>query len=102
MSGELGRVDIVCDAPPYSVVKACVSLGFRTPLDVRWVRIERREIERKAHSILPWIRQSIPGCSCSHPLPALESYTFTFASGKQSRYYLGQCPRCNTIYWDGD
>jgi hypothetical protein len=30
----------------------------------------------------------------------MESYTFTFASGSQSAYYLAQCERCRTIYWD--
>jgi hypothetical protein len=36
---NLGPMDIECEAPPYSVVKACQGLRFQSPLDVRWCRI---------------------------------------------------------------
>jgi len=101
MPGELGPIDIVCDAPPYAVVKACVGLGLLRPQDVRWVRIDRRLTMRQP-GFFPWLRTTSPPCTCGHSLPAMESYTFTFASGAQSKYYLGQCPRCRAIYWDQD
>jgi hypothetical protein len=101
MSGNLGPIDIQCDAPPYPVVKACVSLGFHEPEDVRWCRIERRRLRRPS-SLFPWLRAAIPMCVCGQPLPKLESYTFTFVSGSQLEYHLGQCSRCRTIYWDKD
>jgi hypothetical protein len=30
----------------------------------------------------------------------MEGYTFTFASGKEAEYLLGQCRRCRTIFWE--
>jgi hypothetical protein len=100
MSAEFGPIDIVCDAPPYPVVRACAGLGFRSPQDVRWRRVDRRDLNRPA-SFFPWLRRA-PACACGHAMPQLESYTFTFVSGTQSRYFLGQCARCRTIYWDKD
>ena len=40
------------------------------------------------------------GCTCGHSLPDMESYAFLFQSGDQVDYALGQCPLCQTIYWD--
>ena len=39
-------------------------------------------------------------CSCGHTLPALETCTFLFRSGKTKAYQLGQCGRCHTIFWE--
>jgi hypothetical protein len=89
MSGELGPIDIQCDAPPYPVVRACERLGLRTPQDVRWSRVNRFALLGGQLT-----------CSCDQPLPPLESYTFTFVTGKQATYYLAQCPHCNAIFWD--
>lgn len=99
MAKDLGPIEILCDAPPYPVVKACAGLGFREPQDVRWARLDRRRLRRPA-GLFPWLRPAAPRCACGQPLPALESYTFTFVSGSQARYHLGQCRRCRTIYWD--
>lgn len=98
MPENLGPIDVLCDAPPYPVVKACGGLGFVQPQDVRWCRINRRQPRRPAG--LFWLRGSAPRCSCGQPMPALESYVFTFVSGSQARYHLGQCKRCRAIYWD--
>jgi hypothetical protein len=38
-------------------------------------------------------------CVCGCPLPMLESFSFTFLSGEQVEYEMGQCPRCKTIHW---
>jgi hypothetical protein len=100
MSGELGPIEFVCDAPPYPVVKACSELGFSRPQDVRWQRVDRKSVQPRT-GLLPWRRAAAP-CSCGTPLPDLESYTFTFVSGSQAKYYLGQCRHCRTIYWDQD
>lgn len=101
MSGEFGPLDIVCDAPPYPVVRACAGLGFRAPQDVRWRRVDRRELARPG-GLFNWGRPRAPACACGQAMPPLESYTFTFVSGSQSRYFLAQCPRCRTIFWDKD
>jgi hypothetical protein len=39
-------------------------------------------------------------CNCGRTLPALESYAFTFQTGEQVEYEMGQCPHCRTIYWE--
>lgn len=98
MAENLGPLDVLCDAPPYPVVKACANLGFARPQDVRWGRLDRRKQRRPAG--LFWLRSSAPACTCGQPLPAMESYVFTFVSGSQTRYYLSQCKRCRAIYWD--
>jgi hypothetical protein len=99
MSKDLGPIDVQCDAPPYPVVKACAALGFHAPQDVRWCHFDRRATTRRA-TLFPWLRPAAPRCTCGQPLPALESYTFTFVSGNRAQYMLGQCRRCWTIYWD--
>jgi hypothetical protein len=86
MSEELGPIDIVCDAPPYPVVRACQRLGFRDPQDVRWCRANHFAAPRS--------------CACGQTLPPLESYTFTFVTGNQASYLLAQCRRCQSIYWE--
>ena len=99
MPGELGPIEIVCDAPPYLVVKACAGLGFRCPLDVRWCRLDRRHLHRPG-TFFPWLRPGSPPCTCGEPVPELEGYTFTFATGGRAEYFLVQCRRCRTIFWD--
>ena len=89
MSSELGPIDIQCDAPSYPVVRACERLGLRNPQDVRWCRVNRYA--------LPGGRSA---CTCGELLPLLESYTFTFVTGKQAAYFLAQCDHCHTIFWD--
>jgi hypothetical protein len=98
MSENLGPIDVLCDAPPYPVVRACAKLGFERPQDVRWGRLDRRSLRRPAG--LFWLRPVVARCSCNEPLPAMESFVFTFVSGTQTRYHLCQCPRCRAIYWD--
>jgi hypothetical protein len=99
MSSDLGPIEIVCDAPPYPVVRACAGLGFHGAQDVRWRRLDRRRLKRPT-GLFPWLRGSKPACTCGQPLPALESYTFTFVSGSKAEYFLAQCARCRTIFWD--
>jgi hypothetical protein len=102
MTDDLGPIEVICDAPPYPVVRACAGLGFETPQDVRWIRTDRKRARRAATSLIPFLRSSRPNCSCGEPLPELESYTFTFVSGTRAEYYLAQCTRCRTIFWDKD
>jgi hypothetical protein len=100
---RLGKLEIRCDAPPYSVVEACAELGFQSPLDIRWLRLRHFLSE---HGQTPW--QWIFGrsqtreitCPCGQSLPKFDNYTFTFVSAKKVNYLLGQCPRCRTIFWE--
>ncbi len=89
MSSELGPIDIHCDAPPYPVVRACQRVGLRSPQDVRWCRVNRFAAP-----------EGRAGCRCRQARPRLESYTFTFVTGKQAAYFLAQCEACGTIFWD--
>jgi hypothetical protein len=33
-------------------------------------------------------------------LPHMQGYLFTFNTGKEVFYLLGQCSRCHTVFWD--
>jgi hypothetical protein len=98
------------DAPPYSIVRACRLIGLQSPEDVRWCRLSR---DRKRppgrlelFNLKSW--QMFLGmgegeeskCTCGQEFPRLEMYTFTFVSGREKHYFLGQCPRCRAIYWE--
>jgi hypothetical protein len=109
MSSHLGPLEIDCDAPPYSIVRACRKLGMREPEDVRWCHKGRRS--RRPQGLIQlfsplWghlMGHEPPGgtlCVCGYPLPMLESYSFTFLSGEQVEYEMGQCPHCRTIHWE--
>jgi len=93
-----------CDAPAYTVVKACGGLGFRSPLDVRWCRLSSFMAGRRQNAglLARFFRMQPRGraCLCGQLLPALERYTFTFRSETRRDYFLGQCPHCQTIYWE--
>jgi hypothetical protein len=88
MPAHLGPIEIVCDAPPYPIVRACTRLGLVRPLDVRWCRT-------------PLLRGSWVGttCSCGQPLPALIEALFELRDMQEYRCWLGQCRGCRTIYW---
>jgi hypothetical protein len=112
MSSSLGPIDIVCDAPPYSIVRAGRGLGFFCPEDVRWCRLShfRTEHESRWELLNPMTWKAALGgnvrtrrtltCSCSQELPLMERYIFTYSTGAQSTYLLGQCRRCRTIFWE--
>jgi hypothetical protein len=110
MSSRLGPLEIECDAPSYSIVCACRELGLESPEDVRWRRLSRFRREWKDRKSLfvisSWTEllgrhEARPiTCSCGLPLPALETYSFLFASGGARTYQLGQCRRCHAIFWD--
>jgi hypothetical protein len=112
MSSSLGPIEIHCDAPPYSIVRAARGLGFGQPEDVRWCRMAHFRADREGHweflNPLTWksalgggVRnRKQAGCSCGQDLPVLERYIFTFSSGDQVSYLIGQCGRCRTIFWE--
>ena len=102
-------LDIPCDAPSYSIVKACRMVGVRTPEDVRWCRLSHFRKGRHARldlfSLQTWkfllgMSPENSACSCGQELPRLEEYTFTSVSGKETRYLIGQCARCRTVFWE--
>jgi hypothetical protein len=106
MSSQSQPQQFECDAPPYSVVKACQELGFYSPLDVRWCRRSHALASRGAGSsgILGWLfgrtRSPDKKCACGQLLPGVERYQFAFASGRTATYLLGQCGRCHRVFWE--
>jgi hypothetical protein len=102
-------MEIVCDAPPYVIVKACKLIGMRSPEDVRWSEITHLLADRAAEQVggsdLGWderlkrLAAQPIACRCGKYLPGLMWCAFTFASGSEANYLLGQCPRCRSIYW---
>jgi hypothetical protein len=107
---QLGPIEINCDAPSYKIVEACRKIGLETPEDVRWCR--RSQFVHTAarwkgfFSADSWKRllgrapDDAKKCSCGARLPSLDRVTFTFTTGTEAIYLLGQCLRCRTIFWD--
>jgi hypothetical protein len=110
MSSRLGPLEVECDAPPYTVVRACRELGMQSPEDVCWRRIShfnRRWMTLTNlfgpgswAALLAGREGRDAGCSCGQTLPALETCSFVFRSGRSQSYQIGQCARCRTVYWE--
>jgi hypothetical protein len=109
MSSQLGPLEICCDAPPYPIVQGCLHAGIQSPEDVRWLRM--REFRKQQNSSSPhfslwkvlWGSGSAlqrTTSTCGEELPPLRLVVFTFNTGDQSPYLLGQCSRCRTVFWD--
>ena len=109
MAKHLGPIEILCDAPPYSIIQACNRIGVQRPEDVRWCRMSRFAQDQVPGQVIAghaW--KSLLGmsagkkgaCGCGQDLPLLEKCTFTFITGRQASYYIGQCKRCHRVYWD--
>ena len=109
MSSQLGPIDVHCDSPAYAVVRACRSVGIRDPEDVRWCHtahfLGQPAVGRGKMGLLNFLAwetllgRTEAACNCRTPLPVLERFTFTFSSGREETYLLGQCPRCGTVFW---
>jgi hypothetical protein len=109
MSQRLGPIDVLCDAPSYAIVQACATIGIKTPEDIRWYRMSHfladqagwRESAKRHLWKIAGIGDLGPNlCSCGGTLPALDGYTFTFTTGEEVSYRLGQCKRCRTVFWE--
>ena len=105
MPNRLGPLEVTCDAPSYNIVRACHMIGIRTPEDVRWSRLSplpgaQDSLKGSSWRLLLGMGQPESGsCTCGQKLPLMERYTFTLISGKQTSYFIGQCSRCLTVYW---
>lgn len=111
MASKLGPIEVYCDSPSYAIVRGCHQIGIRNPEDVRWLRMSHFLSEegswRGFFNLQSWksfLGKSKPDdrktCTCGDHLPVLEKYIFTFLTGKEESYLLGQCPRCRTVYWE--
>jgi hypothetical protein len=106
---QWGPLEVECDSPPYSIVRACTRIGLRTPEDVRWCRLSGlQEPTANWRQLIrhPWMlfggakNGQSKSCVCGHTLPRLDEYTFTMISGNERSYQLGQCGRCCTVFWE--
>ena len=109
MSAQWGPLEIDCDSPPYSIVRACTRIGVRAPEDVRWCRLSGvqepatgwRQFIRSPWKLLGGIAGAHGrNCVCGQELPHLDEYTFTMISGTEKSYLLGQCDSCRTVFWE--
>jgi hypothetical protein len=110
MFKRLGPLEIWCDAPPYQVVRACEKCGFPSALDVRWCRMSHvingagQCKDYFGIRLWRWFwgtgEPKRPNCICGQPLPEFKRYGFSLQSQQVADYFLGQCRRCRTIFWD--
>jgi hypothetical protein len=109
---QLGPLEVICDAPPYPIVQACNAIGIETPEDVRWAKINRCHSERVEEpvdregdrSVWQKLLHPVQGreqlCNCREKLPKLSKYRFTYSSGDEVTYSVGQCRKCRAVYWE--
>jgi hypothetical protein len=107
MIEQLGPIDIVCDAPPYHVVRACHLIGLDSPEDVCWRRLDQHEapagwrrLVNSCQRLLGVGKAGASRCGCGEFLPELDCFSFTFVMNRTLTYRLGQCPRCRTVFWE--
>lgn len=111
-SVQIRPLHIVCDAPPYEVVKASERIGLRSPEDVRWRRQSAASSEtgrRKTLAGRLWrllfafgLPEIEEKCGCGDTLPERRSIRLRTLAGSEIRYALAQCGRCRTIVWDDE
>jgi hypothetical protein len=110
MAGKPQLLEIVCDAPPYPVVRVCRQIGLECPEDVRWCRADHF-LEQIGHGppvrtgtgwneLIELLGPQCPKCSCGGRVPPLSGYHILSSRGDGGLYYFGQCRRCKTVYWD--
>ena len=107
---RLGPLEVHCDAPSYAMVRTCHALGFHAPLDVRWCRMShylsaligwKGLFNRNTWKMLWETRaRGEKACFCGEQLPRLMMYTFTLNTGEELSFFLGQCSRCHSVFWE--
>jgi hypothetical protein len=97
------------DSPPYAVVQATRLVGLRSPEDVRWCQLSRLPARpRRLRDVLRSALRALAGlgraervvCPCGRELAPLRTFTFTFNTGREASYRLGQCDGCRSVLWD--
>jgi hypothetical protein len=109
MLGNLETFQLECDAPSYCIVRISQILGFESPLDVRWCRLRHflgSQSERQSLWSRLWnffIGRTEPKrktCTCGRLLPDMKRLALAHLFPQEGNYFLGQCPRCRTIFWE--
>lgn len=113
MASQLGPLEVICDAPPYPIVRACNAIGVESPEDVRWINAAHH-IDGDGHPLnvcacelekpKPKPKAGFSYLLCGYgakpvPMPPLAKYRFTYSSGDEVTYSVGQCPKCRTVFW---
>lgn len=108
MSKSVGPLELHCDAPLYSVVRASETAGLQSPEDVRWLRMSTFLFQPPARPVglTSFLRQLFRGtrhrpktCTCGEGLPRLATVVVAFEQD-ETGYILGQCPNCRTVFWE--
>lgn len=89
---------MVKDFPSYEIARSTKELGFISPEDRRW---EQLTIPSNNHNFLKYSCQCVEK-NASHFFPGKIDVILKpvcYAEGQKMIYYIGQCPRCETIYW---
>ena len=91
---NLGPLEIECDSPPYPIVQACNAIGVIRPEDSLWVSISaftkfKKDATNKEKSL----------CFCLKKLPKPAKFRFTYNTGTEHSYSVGQCQKCKTVFW---
>ncbi|HEY3332682.1 MAG TPA: hypothetical protein VGK19_21805 [Capsulimonadaceae bacterium] len=86
--------------PSHFVIVACELVGFNSPLDHPWVELPETRDDPHVHSCdcyKQFGRGQSGKCYLQIEVP-LRGYRFITEDG-ESRYVLGQCVRCKTMFW---
>lgn len=109
MSKLIGPIEVNCDAPDYVIVQACRQVGLQAPEDVCWRRIRNFLTQRARGGGLLfelwkklrfWNIPAVRTCTCGRAFPELKKIIFTFNTGEVEAYFLGQCDRCHSVFWE--
>lgn len=87
MKRKLGPIEVNCDAPEHDVVKACLQLNLKRPLDVPWRRVGSAQPHQ---------------CVECDKTNAFKKYAVSFRDGRKLMFWFAQCQRCLTIHWRTD
>jgi hypothetical protein len=110
MVQRLRTLEVECDSPPYEIVRASRQVGLQRPEDVPWTRLsqsfacvggrQRSPGHQPRHQAAVRRRPAGASCVCGRGLPVLAKCTFTFNTGREVSYWMGQCQGCRTVFWD--
>ncbi len=79
--------------PCYELIQSLKKFGFLYPEDRKWQQIN---FETSGKNFLKHT------CGCGNIKREVILKNFNFSFRKKVSYFIGQCPRCDTIYWSSE
>lgn len=76
--------------PCYDLIRSLKKFGFIDPEDKGWQQINLETSEKKFLKHL---------CTCANISKEVILKNFSFSQKRNISYFIGQCPRCERIYW---